>query len=78
MPKALGDILTISILIGGCVFYSTSLLYACGHFAILPRCNVGILAAKWQHTQGKLGEQKTHPPIKILTVEISPRALGMM
>ena len=26
MPKALGDILTVSILIGGCVFYSPSYL----------------------------------------------------
>ena len=56
MPKALGDILILSILIGGCVFYSPSLNCVCHHFAILPRCNVGILASKWQHTQGKLDE----------------------
>ena len=48
MPKALGDILTVSILIGGCVFYSPSLPCVCRHFAILPQCNVGILAAKWR------------------------------
>ena len=48
MPKALSDILTVSILIGGCVFYSPSLPGVCRHFAILPRCNVGL------YTRGKM------------------------
>ena len=78
MPRALGDILTVSILIGGCVFYSPSLPCVCRHFAAsIPTLHRGKMA-KWRHTQGKLGEQKTHPPIKILTVKISPRALGMI
>ena len=47
MPKALGNILTVSILIGGCVFYSPSLPCVCRHFAILPRCGVGILASQY-------------------------------
>ena len=34
MPKALGDILTVSILIGGCVLYSPSLPCVCRHFVI--------------------------------------------
>ena len=54
MPKALGDILTVTILIGGCVFYSPSLCVPpfC-HFAAV-QCGY-ILAAKWRHTQGKFG-----------------------
>ena len=75
MPKALGDILTVGILIKGCVFYSQSL-------CVPPFCAVQcgyILAAKCKmaaHTS--LANKKMHPPIKILTVKISPRALGMM
>ena len=52
----------------------------CRHFAILPRCDVGIYSRQngkmAAHTS--LANKKTHPPIKILTVKISPRALGMM
>ena len=33
MPTALGDISTVSILIGGCVFYSPSLPCVCRHFS---------------------------------------------
>ena len=56
MPKALGDILTVSILIGGCVFYSPSLPCVCRHFAAsIPTLHCGKMA-KWRHAQGKLGE----------------------
>ena len=56
MPKAkgkalgLGHIFTVSILIGGCVFYSPSLCVPpfC-HFAAV-QCGY-ILVAKWRHTQ---------------------------
>ena len=74
MPKALDDILTVSVLIGGCVFSFAKLV--CRHFAavhthIAPRqCKMVAHAS--------LANEKTHPLIKILTVEISPRALGMM
>ena len=48
MPKALGDILTVSTLIGECVFYLPSLPCVCRHFAasthIAPRQN-GKMAA---------------------------------
>ena len=78
MPKALGDSLAVSILIGGCVFYSPSLPCVCRHFAILPRCNVGIYTRGKMAAHTSLANKKTHPPIKILTVKISPKALGMM
>ena len=46
MPKALGDISTVSILIGGCVFYSPSLLCACRHFAAsIPTLHRGKMAS---------------------------------
>ena len=44
MAIALGDILIVSILIEVCVVYSPSLHCVCHNFAILLRCNVGILA----------------------------------
>ena len=58
MPKgkALGDISTVSILIGGCVFYSPSLPCVCRHFdASIPTLHRGKMA-NWRHTQCKLGE----------------------
>ena len=56
MPKALGDISTVSILMGGCVFYSPSLPCVCRHFdASIPTLHRGKMA-KWRHTQCKLGE----------------------
>ena len=52
MPKALGDVFTVSILIGGCVFLFAKLVCA----AILPRVYIPTLhrgkMAKWRHTQG--------------------------
>ena len=48
--------------------------------AILPGCNAGI----YSRQNGKMAahtssaNKKTHPPIKILTVKISPEALGTM
>ena len=68
ISNALGDISTVSIFIGGCVFSFTKLACAavqCGY--ILP-----------QNGGTSLVNEKTHPPIKTLTVKISPRALGMM
>ena len=53
MPKALGDILTVSILIGGCVSLFAKLVCA----AILPFCRKYIPTlhrskmAKWRHKQ---------------------------
>ena len=70
MPKALGDMLTVSILIGGCVFYSPSLPCVRRHFAILPRCNVGIYTRSKMAAHTSLANKKKHP--------ISPRALDMM
>ena len=73
MPKALGDILTVSVFIGGCVFSFTKLV--CRHFAAV-HTHIALRQCKMvAHTS--LVNEKTHPPIKILTVEISPRALGM-
>ena len=77
MPKAVGDILTLSILIGECVFYSPSLPCMCRHYAILPRCNVGTYTRSKMAAHTSLANKKTHPPIKILTVKISPRALPL-
>ena len=51
MSKALGDILTVSILIGGCVFYSPSLPCACRHFAILR-------GAMWVYSRQNGGTHK--------------------
>ena len=53
MPKALGDILTVSILIGGCVFHSPSLHCVCA--AILSFATVQY-SQQNGGTQGKLGE----------------------
>ena len=48
MPKALGDILTVSILIGGCVFYSPGLCVPpFWHFAAVQYRY--ILAVKWKN-----------------------------
>ena len=43
--KALGNILTVSIFIGGCVFSFANQACLCRHFA-LPRCSVGINCRK--------------------------------
>ena len=46
--------------------------------ATVQNCH-NYTAAKWRHTQAwTLVNEKTHPPIKILTVKKSPRALSMM
>ena len=58
LPKALDDILTVSILIGGCVFYLPRL-------CVPPFCR----GAMWVYTHGKmaahasLANKKMHPPI---------------
>ena len=79
MPKALGDILTVSILIGGCVFLFAKLVCAPPSYRgyIYPHCTV----AKWQNDgthQVSLANKKRILRLKYLRSKYRLRALGMI
>ena len=68
MPKALGDISIVSILSEDAFFIRQSCV--CRHFAILPRCNVGIYS-RADHQVVPSSEQVTN--VAILEVTAAPR-----